>query len=77
MDYVVVFIGGWLLGYAIAYSMTRITAIKQLRKELNLPETLQATTNPYAVGDKERDKYKPGPASMWGPMPKDQGNGSL
>ncbi len=40
MDYLVVFIGGIVVGASVALFRTKTAAIKQLRKELKLPESL-------------------------------------
>lgn len=79
MDYLIVFIGGFLVGSIMALvrgaKWMKFAAVKQLRKELNLPESSplggEVDTNPKAMADsydkaiKDRANYKP--RTMWGP----------
>lgn len=73
----------FIIGVAAAYLAGMVVgAVLENRlvcKVISNADKLRATRDqekPYSHGDAERAKYNE-PRTMWGPMPKDQGNGSL
>lgn len=66
MDYLIVFVGGVLVGLLFSYRMklAYIGQLKQLKKELELPKDSPPAANPYAKSEAARAKYR----TMWGPL---------